>query len=97
MWKAVFDWDDEGWRDQAACRRCDAELFFPLGTTGGAVDQIRAAKSVCRSCAVRGACLHFALTTNQEAGIWGGSDGRAPEAAPGVAAQPWAPKRSAMT
>ncbi|HVL06570.1 MAG TPA: WhiB family transcriptional regulator [Acidimicrobiales bacterium] len=70
----VFDWDSEGWRDQAACRCCDAELFFPAGNTGVAVDHIRAAKSVCQRCPVQRACLEFALATKQEAGIWGGTD-----------------------
>ena len=74
LWSPVFDWDDEGWRDRAACRCTDAELFFPTGSTGGALGQIEAAKSVCRSCPVKRACLHFALSTNQEAGIWGGTD-----------------------
>ncbi len=70
----VFDWDNEGWRDRAACRCCDAELFFPAGSTGVALDQIHAAKSVCQRCPVQRACLEFALATNQEAGIWGGTD-----------------------
>jgi WhiB family redox-sensing transcriptional regulator len=73
-WSPVFDWDNEGWRVDAACRSTDAELFFPVGTTGNAVDQISAAKAVCRSCPVQGACLSFALETNQESGIWGGKD-----------------------
>jgi WhiB family transcriptional regulator, redox-sensing transcriptional regulator len=70
----VFDWDNDGWRDQAACRCCDAELFFPPGSTGVALDQIHAAKSICQCCPVQRACLEFALATNQEAGIWGGRD-----------------------
>jgi WhiB family redox-sensing transcriptional regulator len=74
MWTPVFDWDNEGWRDQAACRSCDPELFFPSGSTGAALDQIRAATSICRSCPVQRPCLQFALETNQEAGIWGGTD-----------------------
>lgn len=73
-WYPISNWDDEGWRDQAACRRTDADLFFPSGTTGDAVDQIEAAKVVCRSCPVQAACLRFSLETNQESGIWGGRD-----------------------
>jgi WhiB family redox-sensing transcriptional regulator len=68
----TFDWDDQGWRDQAACRHTETALFFPAGSSGLAVGEIRAAKAVCQSCAVRGACLRFALETNQESGIWGG-------------------------
>ncbi len=74
MWNPTFDWDREGWRDQAACRHTESALFFPAGTTGAAIEEIRAAKAVCQSCPVRDACLLFAFETNQETGIWGGKD-----------------------
>jgi len=67
------DWDADDWRKQAACRNTAPDLFFPVGVTGQAVDQIEAAKSVCQQCAVRGECLEFALVTNQESGVWGGT------------------------
>jgi len=73
-WSPSFDWDNERWRGKAACRHTDAELFFPAGSTGSAVDQIEAAKAVCRSCPVQRECLQFALESNQESGIWGGKD-----------------------
>lgn len=60
------------WRSRAACRDEDPELFFPIGTTGPAVEQSDAAKRVCSSCDVREECLEFALGSNQDAGIWGG-------------------------
>ena len=28
------------WRDQAACRRLDPELFFPVSTSGASLPQI---------------------------------------------------------
>ena len=59
------------WRAVAACREADPDLFFPVGTTGAAVRQIEAAKAVCRACPSLDACLEFALTTGQDAGIWG--------------------------
>jgi len=65
---------DDDWRDRAACRHSDAELFFPAGNTGSAVGEIEAAKAVCRSCPALKPCLTFALETNQEAGVWGGTD-----------------------
>ena len=74
IWNPVFDWDNDGWRDRAACRLTDANLFFPAGTTGSAVDQIQAAKAVCRICPVQDDCLQFAFETNQESGVWGGKD-----------------------
>ena len=70
-WIRTHDWDAEDWRDKASCRDTSPELFFPIGTTGLALDQIDAAKQVCDECPVTGQCLEFALATNQEAGVWG--------------------------
>lgn len=67
-------WDKEGWRERAACRHVEAKLFFTAGTTGIAVNQIAAAKAVCGRCPVRDAGLQFAFETNQEWGVWGGTD-----------------------
>lgn len=64
---------DDRWRDHASCRFTDPVLFFPVGSTGGAADHIRAAQAVCVDCRVRSACLQFAVETNQEAGVWGGT------------------------
>jgi WhiB family redox-sensing transcriptional regulator len=61
------------WRDRAACRDMNPDLFFPIGTTGPALDQIEAAKGICRVCPVKDPCLEYALASNQEAGIWGGT------------------------
>ena len=72
-WSHDYGWDIEDWRDRSSCRDTDPDLFFPIGTTGPAIEQIAAAKAVCRSCEVQGACLEFALATNQEAGVWGGT------------------------
>lgn len=50
------------WRAFAACRDQDPELFFPAATDGPAYEaQVAAAKSVCRRCPVRVACLRDAL------------------------------------
>jgi WhiB family redox-sensing transcriptional regulator len=64
---------DASWRDHAACRFAAPELFFPAGTTGVALDEIEAAKAVCKACPVQDACLRFAFETKQEDGIWGGT------------------------
>ncbi|MFK4085221.1 WhiB family transcriptional regulator [Kribbella sp. NPDC020789] len=61
-----------GWILAAACRDEDPELFFPIGTTGPSLLQTEAAKQVCARCPVRPDCLDWALTTGQDAGIWGG-------------------------
>jgi WhiB family transcriptional regulator, redox-sensing transcriptional regulator len=60
------------WRAKAACLDEDPELFFPTGTTGPALEQIERAKAVCRRCPVINQCLDWALTTGQDAGVWGG-------------------------
>jgi WhiB family transcriptional regulator, redox-sensing transcriptional regulator len=60
------------WRDRAACLDKDPELFFPTGSTGRALEQAEQAKAVCAGCPVRTQCLDWALTTGQDAGIWGG-------------------------
>jgi len=61
------------WRREAECRDTDPDLFFPVGTTGPAIEQIENAKAVCRECISQSACLEFALVTNQDSGIWGGT------------------------
>lgn len=60
------------WRDEAACKREDPELFFPEGTSGAARLQTEEAKAVCRGCAVIDICLKWAVDNDQRAGIWGG-------------------------
>jgi WhiB family redox-sensing transcriptional regulator len=51
----------------------DPESFFPLGSTGRALGQAEAAKAVCGECPVERECLAWALETNQDAGVWGGT------------------------
>ena len=63
----------DDWRDVALCRDTDPDLFFPVGTTGPALEQIATAKAVCKECPVQEPCLEFALMTNQDSGIWGGT------------------------
>jgi WhiB family redox-sensing transcriptional regulator len=64
---------DYSWRDEAVCRDTDPDLFFPIGTTGQALLQIDRAKQVCNECTVQVSCLEFALETNQDSGVWGGT------------------------
>jgi WhiB family redox-sensing transcriptional regulator len=46
------------WRDAAACREVDPDLFFP---TPGDTRGTNAAKSICLTCPVRRTCLINAL------------------------------------
>ena len=55
------------WRDRAACRDADTNLFFPPEEGGKA--QARKAKAICAGCPVRAECLESA----EEFGIWGGT------------------------
>jgi WhiB family redox-sensing transcriptional regulator len=61
------------WRDGAACRHHDPELFFPEVTAGPAQREADRAKQVCRSCPMRAPCLDFALRHGLAFGIWGGT------------------------
>lgn len=63
----------EDWRDRAACRDEDPELFFPIGTAGPALLQTEQAKAVCRRCDAIDACLIWALKNRIEHGVWGGT------------------------
>ena len=65
--------ENDEWRDFAACRDTSPDLFFPVGTTGPAIEQIENAKAVCRQCEAQAPCLEYALSTNQDSGVWGGT------------------------
>ena len=72
---------NEQWRKTAACRTMGPDLFFlrvsqdhtrDNGYGREAEGAIAAAKAVCATCLVSGACLDYAMSTHQEHGIWGG-------------------------
>ena len=55
------------WRELAACRGADLEVFFPeRGESAGP------ARQVCAACPVRQPCLDYAITNRIVHGIWGG-------------------------
>jgi WhiB family redox-sensing transcriptional regulator len=55
------------WRELAACRGADLNLFFPeRGESAGP------ARQVCAACPVRQACLDYAISNRITHGIWGG-------------------------
>jgi WhiB family redox-sensing transcriptional regulator len=56
-----------GWRDRAACKDEDPDLFHPSSPA-----QAEAAKLVCRRCPVRSECLDNALAEGDEHAIRGG-------------------------
>lgn len=65
----------DNWREHGACQGVDPELFFPISTRGPSVLQTAEAKAVCATCPfeVREKCLAWALESDQEFGIWGGT------------------------
>jgi WhiB family transcriptional regulator, redox-sensing transcriptional regulator len=63
------------WQSLGRCLDEDPELFFPVGSTGPAVQQVTEAKAVCRTCRVQAQCLEWALEQGIGHGVWGGLDG----------------------
>ena len=65
------------WRQQAACRQADPELFFPTERSGGYTHQVTRAKEICAGCQVRQPCLATALhgpqAHNDQHGIFAGT------------------------
>lgn len=64
---------DTSWVEYAACRERDPEIFFPIGTTGPALQQVSEAKAICARCRVAADCLEEALRMDQGYGVWGGT------------------------
>jgi WhiB family redox-sensing transcriptional regulator len=61
------------WRDEAACRDVDPDLFFPIGPTGSGLRQVDEAKRICRTCPAQAQCLAWALDHGVTDGVWGGT------------------------
>jgi WhiB family redox-sensing transcriptional regulator len=61
-------------RERAACRDVDPELFFPVGTGQVAQAQIAAAKQICGGCEAQLPCLEWSIENGQDEGVWGGLD-----------------------
>ena len=56
------------WRQHAACRGLDPEIFYPATD-----EEADVAKAVCQVCAIRQACLEHALGSRERDGVWGGA------------------------
>ncbi|HVE93844.1 MAG TPA: WhiB family transcriptional regulator [Acidimicrobiales bacterium] len=55
------------WRNRAACKGIDPEIFFPVSE-----EDAEPAKEICAECPVRESCLEHALAHREREGIWGG-------------------------
>lgn len=60
------------WRNLAACRGMDPDLFFP---ERGDLYTAQAAQAVCGTCPVAAECLEFAIEVGEKIGVWGGLSG----------------------
>ena len=66
---------DETWRDGAACRDQDPDLFFGIDGERAVIRELREknATNFCKAyCSVMLACRAWAIQSGQEAGVWGG-------------------------
>lgn len=64
------------WRFRGACRDQEPDLFWPIGESAAARQQVEEAKEVCEWCPVRRECLDWALEARQDFGVWGGMSER---------------------
>lgn len=65
--------EEMDWRQSAACRGIQTELFFPAGDVAPEpVAQAEHAKAICRECPVTAQCLAYAMATKEPFGVWGG-------------------------
>jgi WhiB family redox-sensing transcriptional regulator len=59
------------WRQRAACRGVDPDIFYPVSD-----EEAEEAKTICAECAVRQPCLEYALANRERDGVWGGATER---------------------
>lgn len=60
---------DASWKQWAACKGADAELFFP---DGDFKSNHAKAKMICAECIVYKDCMKFAADNGITYGVWGG-------------------------
>lgn len=59
------------WRQRAACRGVDPDVFYPSSD-----EEAEEAKGICGVCPVREPCLEYALAHRERDGVWGGATER---------------------
>ncbi len=64
----------EGWREDAACKDADTNLFFPPKAGIGARKYIKQAQAICATCPVIEQCRRNAFDHYETHGVWGGED-----------------------
>lgn len=58
--------DDGKWREHAACRGVDTNMFFPEQ------NMVSAVRMMCATCPVKQECLEYAIVNVIQHGVWGG-------------------------
>lgn len=58
---------DSDWQTEALCAQTGADFFFPEPGSS-----VREAKRICGLCAIRTACLSYAMEKDERFGVWGG-------------------------
>lgn len=71
----------DDFRDRAACKTYDLDLFFPYGNGRAAATQAEKAKRVCHRCPVRAACLEWSYEVGDYVAVLGGMTGEERRAA----------------
>lgn len=59
-------WEEQPWRELAACKGVDPNLFF------GNQIEVEIARSICRTCVVQKDCLDWAVREQFQDGVFGG-------------------------
>jgi WhiB family transcriptional regulator, redox-sensing transcriptional regulator len=59
------------WRQRAACRGVDPDIFYPVSD-----EEAEDAKAICAICPAQQACLEWALSHREHDGVWGGATER---------------------
>lgn len=60
------------WRERAACKNMDTDMFIVAPWGAPTLKRIRAAEAICMACPVRAECLEEALLEGDEFAIRGG-------------------------
>lgn len=63
--------EELAWQMDAPCAQTDPEIFFPEDK-----QDVRLAKTICRTCPVTAQCLAFAMENSETFGVWGGTTAR---------------------
>lgn len=72
----TFDPNEDKWREEAECRGCDVNTFFP--GKGATTQRLQEARAICAVCKVQKECLDYALSISDRnlLGVWAGYTAR---------------------